>query len=155
MKNVMLAGDVAPRSRTRSPSSRASHFINSVKPVERRCTRSPDTTPSSEPCWPEPPKILLNTLGATRPHCKGIATRVLIGRAFLAGNTTSAGSDYPGREARWVPETSGTLTKRPAKLLTTNQNFLGSSNEPCVDGVAGLLGATVGAGATAGGFGSR
>src|SRR5271165_4379472 len=78
IKKVMFAGDVGPRSRTLSPSSRASHFINSLKPVERRCTRSPDTTPSAESDWPEPPNILLNMLGDTTHHCKGRATQAPI-----------------------------------------------------------------------------
>src|ERR1019366_2549775 len=83
MKKVILAGEVGPRSRMFSPSSRAIDFMNSPKPVERRCTRSPETTPSSEPCWPEPPKILLNMLGDTGLHCKGSVTRV---PNFLAFN---------------------------------------------------------------------
>ena len=40
MKKVMFAGDVEPRSRTRRSSSRTSHLMNSLNPVERRCTRS-------------------------------------------------------------------------------------------------------------------
>src|SRR5271165_6209958 len=69
--NVMLAGDVDPRSRIFNPSSREMARMNSLKPVERRLTFSPRTNSSSVPCRPELPNILLKMPGATAHHCMG------------------------------------------------------------------------------------
>src|ERR1039457_1863803 len=83
MKKVILAGEGGPRDGSVIPFLPATPFMNSPNPVERRCMLSPDTPPSSDPCWPEPPKILLNMLGDTGLHCKGSVTRV---PNFLAFN---------------------------------------------------------------------
>lgn len=71
--NVMLAGDVDPRSRIFNPSSREMVRMNSLKPVERRLIFSPGTKSSSPPRRPAPPNILLNMPGATAHHCMGSA----------------------------------------------------------------------------------
>ena len=68
--NVMFAGDVAPRSRIFSPSSREIPRMNSLKPVDLRLILCPDTGSSSTPCRPEPPNHLLKIRGATSLYCR-------------------------------------------------------------------------------------
>src|SRR6516165_8188324 len=45
--------------------------MNSLYPVDFRCTRTPGTKSVSVPCRLMPPNILLKMPGATAFHCKG------------------------------------------------------------------------------------
>src|SRR5271166_7158891 len=116
MKNVILAGDVDPKSRILSPSSRAIHLINSLKPVERRSTLSPLTAWSAEPCRPELPKILLNMLGAIAHHCTG-STAVSANSTSVVRPRPQIGHDWP-LSLRWPKKLSRTARRRPAGKLS-------------------------------------